>query len=190
MSKWVIKTPELENELYHHGIQGQKWGVKHGPPYPLDKETSHKVSSKDHNSGKKGSRPWETKKYKSERENWSDDRKEVDELLRKGIKNLSDDELRIIQNRLNLEDNVSRLEVNYNERNKSQTQKKVEEIEEVAKKVGILAAKYGVEIAMKVAEDAVENSDIESALKKEILSAAFKAAQEATKKSIKKEKKK
>lgn len=23
------------NELYHHGILGQKWGVKHGPPYPL-----------------------------------------------------------------------------------------------------------------------------------------------------------
>lgn len=22
-------------ELYHHGILGQKWGVKHGPPYPL-----------------------------------------------------------------------------------------------------------------------------------------------------------
>lgn len=23
------------NELYHHGVQGQKWGVRHGPPYPL-----------------------------------------------------------------------------------------------------------------------------------------------------------
>ncbi len=23
------------NELWHHGVQGQKWGVKHGPPYPL-----------------------------------------------------------------------------------------------------------------------------------------------------------
>ncbi|MCC8160268.1 MAG: hypothetical protein LIO53_02955 [Oscillospiraceae bacterium] len=23
------------NEFYHHGILGQKWGVKHGPPYPL-----------------------------------------------------------------------------------------------------------------------------------------------------------
>lgn len=23
-------------ELYHHGIKGQKWGVKKGPPYPLD----------------------------------------------------------------------------------------------------------------------------------------------------------
>lgn len=23
------------NDLYHHGIKGQKWGVKNGPPYPL-----------------------------------------------------------------------------------------------------------------------------------------------------------
>lgn len=25
------------NTLAHHGIKGQKWGVKNGPPYPLDK---------------------------------------------------------------------------------------------------------------------------------------------------------
>lgn len=24
------------DELYHHGIKGQKWGVRNGPPYPLD----------------------------------------------------------------------------------------------------------------------------------------------------------
>ena len=26
------------NELYHYGIPGQKWGVRNGPPYPLDKK--------------------------------------------------------------------------------------------------------------------------------------------------------
>lgn len=25
-------------ELYHHGIKGQQWGVKHGPPYPIKKD--------------------------------------------------------------------------------------------------------------------------------------------------------
>lgn len=41
-----------KNELYesgylaHHGIEGQKWGVKHGPPYPLPQ--SNKKLSKKH----------------------------------------------------------------------------------------------------------------------------------------------
>ena len=26
-------------ELYHHGIQGQKWGVRNGPPYPLSRSS-------------------------------------------------------------------------------------------------------------------------------------------------------
>lgn len=24
------------DELYHHGVKGQEWGVRNGPPYPLD----------------------------------------------------------------------------------------------------------------------------------------------------------
>ena len=23
--------------LQHHGVKGQQWGVRHGPPYPVDK---------------------------------------------------------------------------------------------------------------------------------------------------------
>lgn len=30
--KYIIKT----DELYHHGIKGQRWGKRNGPPYPLD----------------------------------------------------------------------------------------------------------------------------------------------------------
>lgn len=26
----------MSNELNHHGVLGQKWGKKNGPPYPLD----------------------------------------------------------------------------------------------------------------------------------------------------------
>ena len=28
------------DELRHHGVDGQKWGVKNGPPYPLDSSVS------------------------------------------------------------------------------------------------------------------------------------------------------
>lgn len=27
------------SELMHHGIKGQKWGIKNGPPYPVDKSS-------------------------------------------------------------------------------------------------------------------------------------------------------
>lgn len=26
----------VNDELYHHGVKGQQWGVRHGPPYPID----------------------------------------------------------------------------------------------------------------------------------------------------------
>lgn len=29
----------IDNELSHHGVEGQKWGVRHGPPYPLNRGT-------------------------------------------------------------------------------------------------------------------------------------------------------
>lgn len=37
-----------QNYLMHHGIEGQKWGVKHGPPYPLgsDVSTGNKLKTK------------------------------------------------------------------------------------------------------------------------------------------------
>ncbi len=31
---WIIKRND--DALKHHGIKGQKWGVRNGPPYPLD----------------------------------------------------------------------------------------------------------------------------------------------------------
>lgn len=38
----------FKNSLFHHGIKGQKWGVRNGPPYPLRESfTIHKsVGSK------------------------------------------------------------------------------------------------------------------------------------------------
>lgn len=30
------------NSLEHHGVEGQKWGKRHGPPYPLDSESKAK----------------------------------------------------------------------------------------------------------------------------------------------------
>ena len=35
-----------DNYLTHYGIKGQSWGVRNGPPYPLDSSTHSKVVSK------------------------------------------------------------------------------------------------------------------------------------------------
>lgn len=36
------------NELYHHGVAGQKWGVRNGPPYPIKRVTT-RTKAKDTN---------------------------------------------------------------------------------------------------------------------------------------------
>lgn len=43
-----IKSKLNEDDtLQHHGIKGQKWGVKNGPPYPLDKSGESDTIVKD-----------------------------------------------------------------------------------------------------------------------------------------------
>ena len=37
--------------LCHHGIKGQKWGVKHGPPYPIDETISREIRINRMNKG-------------------------------------------------------------------------------------------------------------------------------------------
>lgn len=44
MNYIYIKT---NDELYHHGIPGQKWGERNGPPYPL-KPGAHSAAEKKH----------------------------------------------------------------------------------------------------------------------------------------------
>jgi hypothetical protein len=34
---WKLRGRLGYNDIAHHGIKGQKWGVRNGPPYPLDK---------------------------------------------------------------------------------------------------------------------------------------------------------
>ena len=39
-------TYSFEHELYHHGIKGQKWGEKNGPPYPLARDKHSEAESR------------------------------------------------------------------------------------------------------------------------------------------------
>lgn len=33
--RWYVIKKSSSDELYHHGVQGQIWGIKNGPPYPV-----------------------------------------------------------------------------------------------------------------------------------------------------------
>lgn len=46
----------FDDELKHHGIKGQKWGVKNGPPYPLEKAEKSDIVRKTI-EGHKGNPP-------------------------------------------------------------------------------------------------------------------------------------
>lgn len=39
-------------ELFHHGIKGQKWGIRNGPPYPLAKSSKNSIIEEAIRTGK------------------------------------------------------------------------------------------------------------------------------------------
>lgn len=45
-AEWRWDIPSKSDDVYHHGILGQKWGEKHGPPYPLGSKTSSRIKKK------------------------------------------------------------------------------------------------------------------------------------------------
>lgn len=62
LTKELMHSMVEENFLSHHGIIGQKWGKRHGPPYPLDSKISKKIT-KAHKK-KNGKKPVKDKEFK------------------------------------------------------------------------------------------------------------------------------
>lgn len=52
MAEW--KAAEVMKGLIHHGIKGQKWGKRNGPPYPLKAEVKEKAYGDKKSSGGNG----------------------------------------------------------------------------------------------------------------------------------------
>ncbi|MCC8160264.1 MAG: hypothetical protein LIO53_02935 [Oscillospiraceae bacterium] len=82
----------MYNELYHHGIKGQRWGVQNGPPYPLNAKTANSLKTTANESLKIAKKVNNIQKtvHSSQAAN-------VD------LSNMSDKELKDIVNRMNLE---------------------------------------------------------------------------------------
>lgn len=66
-----------QDELYHHGILGQKWGKRNGPPYPL--------KTSDHSASEKKAR-WQNSLNNSENKEVSKDSKFKRFINSKGFK--------------------------------------------------------------------------------------------------------
>lgn len=42
MEWYIVRDGKKDSELRHHGIEGQQWGVRRGPPYPIQSKTMRK----------------------------------------------------------------------------------------------------------------------------------------------------
>ena len=119
-------------ELYHHGIQGQKWGVRNGPPYPLGSDVSTGSRLRKIGSSKDLGGEEVKKKTKEEQVTLAklkllrEDRKQKKESKRDTItskavrkaKTMSKEDLQEAVNRLELEKKYANLEKDLAELNK------------------------------------------------------------------------
>lgn len=55
----------MSDWLVHHGIEGQKWGVRNGPPYPLSRQKSGKIKSTKKTEHKKKNSGYKDTKLQS-----------------------------------------------------------------------------------------------------------------------------
>lgn len=69
-----MRTVVRTLELWHHGIKGQKWGVRNGPPYPLEdgkgkkSKTSNKKTKSSGTSSNKASKNSSKEQFRASRE--------------------------------------------------------------------------------------------------------------------------
>lgn len=100
--------------LAHYGTPRMRWGVRHGPPYPIDKDSSGrpKITTVIKSKLKKKSEERKEKRHEV-------DKKDVIADPRKLYKNrdkFSDEELKQIIERINLDTKIKEINDNANER--------------------------------------------------------------------------
>lgn len=114
-----LPNATASEELYHHGVDDQKWGVRHGPPYPLDPSPAKQAIRKKKSVGliQRFKNKRKGKKLREAKERKKKEREEIDKAVKAGNaakveklqSKMSDEELYNAINRLNLSQSVATL---------------------------------------------------------------------------------
>lgn len=122
----------MYESLQHHGVKGQKWGVRR-TPQQLGYETTsggrRQMSDKDLKNIKKSVDTVGTQVDSAKTKRRSKNKKTNDERIREDLSNMSDKELKEIVNRLNMEERYAQvMSSRYTETGKSRTDRLLDNI--------------------------------------------------------------
>lgn len=183
------EKPELsEDTLAHHGIDGQMWGHRNGPPYPLSRKIStgsrlkgsakrkaKKTQRRRVKSLKKARKAREAKRVEQQQIQKSKEEiiksKDINQMLKK-VDDFSNQEIKDMLNRLDIENQLKDRVRKMNEANKPMTQKAVESIKknfmegvkEGANQTTKLVGKNAVKLAKNKLAELSDNEDIKALL--------------------------
>lgn len=75
MAKWKFHQPlKFGAELNHHGIKNMHWGVRNGPPYPLDRKVSARIRKGDNEKARISDKEYKdmrSGKKKTNKKDWA-----------------------------------------------------------------------------------------------------------------------
>ena len=122
----------MYESLQHHGVKGQKWGVRR-TPQQLGYETTsggrRQMSDKELKSLKKSVDTVGTQVDNAKTKRRSKNKKTNDERIREDLSTMSDKELKEIVNRLNMEERYAQvMSSRYTETGKSRTDRLLDNI--------------------------------------------------------------
>lgn len=122
----------MYESLQHHGVKGQKWGVRRTPQQLGHETTSdgrRQMSDKELKNLKKSVDTVGTQVDNAKTKRRSKNKKANDERIREDLSNMSDKELKEIVNRLNMEERYAQvMSSRYTETGKSRTDRLLDNI--------------------------------------------------------------